>query len=208
MLPKIVVGWQKSLTDFADLHNLPQQKILTFDGASATIDELRDWLFFCGNLTSTDSQYIVLLQNADKLSLESQSILLKPLEEKKPDVFFFLLVSSESGLLSTVVSRCEVSLLGGDKRIDKYWSIFMSLMKSSPGEIVTFCETMKDADVEEFVTEMVSRMSLEIKNMVSQKRVLILKVLLDALVYLPHKGINKRLLLENLLFETWRVVKT
>ena len=50
---------------------------------------------------------IVLIENAELLSLEAQNALLKILEEPNPDTMFILTAPFEGSLLPTIVSRCH-----------------------------------------------------------------------------------------------------
>ena len=50
---------------------------------------------------------VLLLDNADQLSIASANILLKSLEEPRPGVYYFLIASNPSRLPVTVLSRCQ-----------------------------------------------------------------------------------------------------
>lgn len=208
MLPKIVVGWQKSVDDFAINKGLSLNRIIQTDGSTALIADLRDWLNFCVNLTKTDKSYVVLINNADKLSPDSQSILLKPLEEKDPEVVFYLLVKSENGLLPTITSRCEVCQIPKKDLDGVYWPKLIGLWKKGPAEIIEFCEKVTSEEVELLSTEVILRLRSELRNNVNEKRLAILNLFLDSRTDLDNKGINKRLMLEDLLFSSWRLIKS
>src|SRR3989339_1679528 len=102
MLPKIITDWQKSTDDFILEYGLKQSEVLVANGDGMAINDLREWLNFCGNLTSASERYVILIDNLDSLSLESQSILLKPLEEKNDKTEIYLLAKNENKILSTI----------------------------------------------------------------------------------------------------------
>jgi DNA polymerase III delta prime subunit len=57
--------------------------------------------------TKTDSTRVVLISNADLLSLEAQNGLLKTLEQPGENTYFILTISSDGFVLPTVMSRAE-----------------------------------------------------------------------------------------------------
>ncbi|MCL4353168.1 hypothetical protein M1615_01695 [Patescibacteria group bacterium] len=59
---------------------------------------------------------IVVIENADLLTIEAQNALLKTLEEPPDSAFIVLLAESLENLLPTVVSRCEVVRIRDERK--------------------------------------------------------------------------------------------
>lgn len=208
MLPKIIVGWQGTLEDFAAANGISMNKIIQIDGALALISDLRDWLNFSLNLTRTDNSYVILIVNADSLSQDSQNILLKPLEEKSPEINFYLLANKENGLLPTIISRCEVSVIPKKNTDGYHWPNLVKLWRLGPADILEFCEKVKQEELESLFSEVILRLRSELRKNVNQKRLDILNLFLESRLELDNKGMNKRLMLEDLLLRSWRVIAT
>jgi len=51
---------------------------------------------------------IVIIHQADKMTIQAQNAFLKGLEEPPPQTAFFLLADSTSALLQTIISRCRI----------------------------------------------------------------------------------------------------
>lgn len=207
MLPKIVTGWQSDTSEFLLSFGISQTDVLSIDGEKLPIDDLRDWLNFCDNLTRSDNRYVILLENADLLSTEAQNILLKPLEEKKDNVEMYLLVKNESKILPTILSRCEVIQAKKNILEAKYWMDVVKLWKGNPADIVSYCESFSVDELGDFLFEIVSRMRIEISKGVTDKRIKIINCFLQTCQEISIGNVNKRMALENLLFRTWRLIK-
>ncbi|OGD84019.1 hypothetical protein A2572_00625 [Candidatus Collierbacteria bacterium RIFOXYD1_FULL_40_9] len=208
MLPKIITDWQKSTDDFILEYGLKQSEVLVANGDGMAINDLREWLNFCGNLTSASERYVILIDNLDSLSLESQSILLKPLEEKNDKTEIYLLAKNENKILSTILSRCELMSAKRVETVARYWTEMVSLWKRGPGTIVDYCEKFPVDELNNFLVEVTTRLNLEISKGVTEKRIRIINRFLETMQELAVGNVNKRLALENLLFSTWRMIKT
>lgn len=208
MLPKIVTGWQSDLEEFLLNFGLSRSSVLSINCDKLLIDDFREWLNFCGNLTRSDDKYVLLLENADLLSAEAQNILLKPLEEKRDTVQMYLLVKSENKVLPTILSRCEMLATKKLVKNAKYWLSLVKLWKSQPADIIGFCEIFPVEDLSVFMSEIVSRMKLEISKEATVKRIEIINCFLQATQESAIGNANKRLVLENLLLKTWRLIRT
>ncbi len=208
MLPKIVTGWQSETSEFLLNFGINPANVLSIDGEKLPVNELRDWLNFCDNLSRSDSRYVLLLSGVDLLSIEAQNILLKPLEEKKDDVEMYLLVGNENKVLPTIISRCEVVTTKKMILVAKYWLELLKLWRGQPADILAFCETFPIEDLNIFLTEVIARMKLEVGKGPTVKRIKIINVFLQTCEELSVGNVNKKMALENLLLKTWRLIKT
>src|SRR5690606_22718152 len=87
----------------SDLHILNREA----DKKNISIDQVRDFIKIL-NLSSFSGSYkIGLIKEADLLSEEAKSALLKTLEEPKEKVIIILLVSNEENLPATILSRSQ-----------------------------------------------------------------------------------------------------
>lgn len=208
MLPKIIAGFIGEPGVFFESQELNENQVLFFDGEGAQVKELREWISFASRIIDENGTYSVVIWNAEKLSTECQSILLKPLEEKKAKVKFFLIVKSETDLLPTIVSRCEVEV---NRRLDsesQYWSELVVLWRDGPGAILEYSEKMKIDNLANFFTEIIFRIKIELQKSVNEKRLNILNLALEAYKTSEFTNVNKRLNLENFLLKSWRCIKT
>ncbi len=208
MLPKIVTGWQNDVADFLLNFGLNKANVLSIDCENLSISDFREWLNFCNNLTRSDDRYVMLLTNLDLLSVEAQNILLKPLEEKRDSVGMYLLAKNENMVLPTILSRCEVVTTKKAMMTAKYWLELVKLWKSNPGNIVDFCETFPLNEINLFLAEALNRLKIEIAKEVTIKRIKIIDCFVKTVQEISLGNVNKRLALENLLFTTWRLIKT
>jgi DNA polymerase-3 subunit delta' len=80
---------------------------LTDDGESIKIDQIRELIMRLN--TTTQSKYqVVLIQNVERMTLESSNALLKTLEDPPPNVIFLLTTSNLKALLATIISRVRL----------------------------------------------------------------------------------------------------
>jgi DNA polymerase-3 subunit delta' len=74
---------------------------------SIGIDAIRDVLLKLARKSFEGGAYTVIIEQADKMTVQAQNALLKTLESPVGDVVFFLLTDAQSALLKTIVSRAE-----------------------------------------------------------------------------------------------------
>lgn len=72
------------------------------------VDHLREIIHALSLHSSEGGERVVLLENAQRMTVQAQNALLKSLEEPLPGTHFLLTASGDTGLLSTVRSRCRV----------------------------------------------------------------------------------------------------
>lgn len=70
-----------------------------------TIRELIDWLAL---RPYEADRHIVIIEQADRMNASAQNALLKTLENPTGEAMFFLLTDAPGGLLSTILSRCQM----------------------------------------------------------------------------------------------------
>lgn len=75
---------------------------------SVKVDHLRDIIHALSMHAAEGGERVVLIENAQRMTPQAQNALLKSLEEPDEATHFILTASGESGLLSTVRSRCRV----------------------------------------------------------------------------------------------------
>ena len=97
----------------------------------------------------------VVLENAGNLTDEGQNALLKTLEELPKHALFILGANSDATFLPTVLSRCEIVILGNKatpesgswtSQDDKYTESIEKLTESSIAERFEFIEKLKDRE--------------------------------------------------------------
>ena len=72
------------------------------------VDHLREIIHALSLHASEGGARVVLLENAQRMTVQAQNALLKSLEEPDGETRFLLTASGDTGLLSTVRSRCRV----------------------------------------------------------------------------------------------------
>lgn len=92
---------------------------------------------------------VVVLEKASDLTVEAQNALLKTLEELPKQAAFILATDSDSKLLPTVVSRCEVTYLESNRYDkleyhNKYHEDIIKLISYSLAERFEYVEKLKD----------------------------------------------------------------
>jgi hypothetical protein len=208
MLPKIVVSRSSDKEKIREKLGILLQKEISFETEGATVKDLRGWINFATTVTSQDKSYFLIIWDADKLSKECQAILLKPLEEKGAEGKYYLVVKKESGLLSTIISRCEVEKISMQDIDDgKYWRDMVSCWRDGPARCISFAEKFSDYEgVRSVFVEAADKLKKEIEKKMNQKRAVILKMAFGKLREMADTKVNPRLCLEDFLIQSWRVI--
>lgn len=209
MLPKILVGnLSGSREKFFEKENLNENFVLAIDAAETNLQEFREWILFCQNVLDDEGVYSMVVWNAGKLSLESQSVLLKPLEEKKTKTRMYLLTEKEANLLPTILSRCEIELESAIEKKDEYWGEIVKTWRGGPGSILDYSEKFKTENLEILLSEIVLKVKKEMKNEVNKRRIHIIDLAFETLQAIYQTNVNRRMALESFLFRGWKVIKT
>jgi DNA polymerase-3 subunit delta' len=91
-----------------DSNNHPDLHRLTFSGErGATVDDIRIVLENMSLKPFMGGRKVAILNDADEISIVGANILLKSLEEPRPETYFILIVANPSRLPSTILSRCQ-----------------------------------------------------------------------------------------------------
>ncbi|OGE37510.1 hypothetical protein A3B45_01845 [Candidatus Daviesbacteria bacterium RIFCSPLOWO2_01_FULL_39_12] len=160
-----------------------------------------------------------VLEDASQMSLEAQNALLKTLEELPTDGLFILGADSDSKLLPTVLSRCQIIKLQGTSRqgsrqagdreqVGDYQEDIEKLLNSSIEERFAYIEKLKDR--EEFLKFMVQYFHQQLTEPATHTRpglarLEFLKELLQAEEW-QKQNVNLRAILEYLMLVMPKVV--
>jgi hypothetical protein len=87
--------------------NHPDLHTLAFGENGATVDDLREALEKLSLKPFMGGRKVAVLNDADKISIVGANILLKSLEEPRPETFYILVAANTSRLPATILSRCQ-----------------------------------------------------------------------------------------------------
>ena len=77
------------------------------DRTTIPVDDIREMIRICGNHTLEGKARVVLLFDADRMTVQAQNSLLKTLEEPPENTYIILVTEHPEALLTTVISRCR-----------------------------------------------------------------------------------------------------
>lgn len=98
---------------------------------------------------------VVVLENADELTIDAQQALLKTIEELPQEAVLILGSSTDANLLPTILSRCQIIRIQNSKfRIQNYKEEIEKLLNSTLEERFYFIEKLKNK--EEFLNDFVA----------------------------------------------------
>ena len=90
-----------------------------FDEENIKIEQIRKLILFLNKTTYNKGLKLVLIDNAEKLNINSSNALLKSIEEPSENTYFFIINNDSQKLLSTIKSRCinfNISLNFNEKK--------------------------------------------------------------------------------------------
>jgi DNA polymerase-3 subunit delta' len=87
--------------------NHPDLRIIELSDENSSVDDLRATLERLSLRAFMGRRKVTILNDADSLSVVGANILLKTLEEPRPENFFILIAETPSRLPQTVLSRCQ-----------------------------------------------------------------------------------------------------
>lgn len=86
----------------------PDMHTLRFSGEDgASVDDIRETLEKMSLKAFMGGSKVAILNDADEISIVGANIILKSLEEPRPDTYFILVLSNPSRLPTTILSRCQ-----------------------------------------------------------------------------------------------------
>ena len=77
-----------------------------FDEENIKIEQIRKLILFLNKSTYYKGLKLILIDNAEKLNVNSSNALLKSIEEPSKNTYFFIINNESQKLLSTIKSRC------------------------------------------------------------------------------------------------------
>lgn len=121
---------------------------------SISVDQIREITEEINKKPYEGNKKVIILHNADKMTVQAQNAFLKSIEEPPSGVFIILLCENRENLLDTIKSRCQTYKLGrlSDEELDqflfrKYPDISQEAKKTVkvfsdgiPGRIVDFID--------------------------------------------------------------------
>jgi DNA polymerase-3 subunit delta' len=87
--------------------NHPDLRLIECGAEDASVDQLRATLDKLSLKPFISKRKVTILNDADEVSIVGANILLKSLEEPRPENFFILIATTSSRLPQTVLSRCQ-----------------------------------------------------------------------------------------------------
>ncbi|MBI2009972.1 MAG: hypothetical protein HYS86_02210 [Candidatus Chisholmbacteria bacterium] len=163
----------------------------------AVVRELKTWL---SRSPLICPQKVVLIEDADLLTIPAQHALLKSLEEPPSPTVFILTTSNSNLLLPTIRSRCQLARVPSSPQATSHPQITALLQKlsaASPGEKILLARnvaTSKDAAID-FCRQLLDTLRFEARH--HTIRPLILKATARALKFLSQ-NVNPKLVVEDL----------
>ena len=105
-----------------DSSNHPNIEIIKPTGASIKIKQIRELIAQVSKKPFESGFKVIILDEAEKMTLDAQDAFLKTLEEPPANTIFILLVQNHNSLLPTVVSRCQTFFMRriSTKQIESY----------------------------------------------------------------------------------------
>src|SRR4030043_1408378 len=112
---------------------------------SIKIDQIRELKGKISLKPFSAKTVVVVISEADKMTLPAQNSLLKILEEPPQSSRIILTAPGPKTLLPTIVSRCQIIHLSDETKIDQeilnfQFSIFNSLLSAPPGQKILLAE--------------------------------------------------------------------
>lgn len=105
---KTVGKWFLSKYSEKDLSLNPDYIFIEPEGEKIKIRQIQELSRKLALRPTIGDRFLVLIDDADKMTIEAQNCFLKTLEEPKSKTIFILVAKSKEKLLPTVVSRCQI----------------------------------------------------------------------------------------------------
>lgn len=209
MLPKIIVAGAYEREGLLSLLGLSATSTMGYEGSEGKIDDLRHFVNFGINVSAGSPGMSLVIWDADRLSPECQTVLLKPLEDSSEKMRLFLVAFNENGLLPTVLSRCVVTSHPG--KIEKngvYWKRVLECFAKGPASCLVLADDLEKEEPEKALEEVIARLKTGLTDEVNRNRLKILKLAIDCLSKIRFTNVNTKLSFGNFLINSWRLIKT
>lgn len=185
---------------------------------SIKIDQIRELKGKISLKPFSAKTVVVVISEADKMTLPAQNSLLKILEEPPVSSRIILTAPGPKTLLPTIVSRCQIIHLSDETKIDQeildsQFSIVNSLLSASPGQKILLAEKYSQNQEQAlefcqnqllFLREILHQKTYHpksIRQQINLKTTQIARIMhsLQKSLILLKNNVNPRLLVENLL---------
>lgn len=208
MLPKIVVSSTLERGIVLKRLGLVSGSVLEYEGQGAKVADLRRFVNFGVNVNMGSERLELVIWDADRLSVDCQSVLLKPLEECSDNFCLYLIVSNENGLLPTIMSRCvSVVLTIDEKTKDSFWKEILECFSIGPSRCLAFADEIDREEMEMALEEVVSKLKNGLLKEVNKNRLIILDLAIDCLAKLRFSNVNAKLAFGDFLISSWKLIK-
>ncbi len=208
MLPKIAVGVFEDKKDLLENLGLLENMVMGFDGEGTKVDDLRSWIYSGINVLRTHPNYSLIIWNSDKLSPENQAVLLKPMEELEESMDLILVAENENRLLPTILSRGVVwDFKKPFVQSDDNWNEIRKCWSSGPASSIAFVDSLDKEKSVVVLEEVVRKLHESFLSEISSKRLKILDLAITSLSELKLTNINHKLVMDNFLISSWRIIK-
>lgn len=208
MIPKVFVWESDNKEELLAKLSLSPETIINVDASEIKVDEFRHWVNESVEIATSRPSYTILIWSADSMSWECQAVLLKPLEELKDDLSFYLVVKNENGLMPTILSRCVV-----EKHVSKetvknegYWEKVMDCWKNGPSKCIELSDTMSKEQAVQMVDELLMKLKDNLITGVSEKRLQVIEEVLKFSQDINQRNINIKLATGDFLLRTWKLI--
>ncbi len=208
MLPKIAVTVAEDRTTVLKLLGLSENYIMSYEGNGAKVADFRPWLSTSLSIVFARPELSLVIWEADKLSMECQAVLLKPMEELMDKINLVLVVQNENRLSPTILSRGVVQNFKTlAETTDLYWSEVRKCWSSGPSACIAYVDQIgKDQGIP-MIEEVIKKLKTGLITEVNKKRLAVLDLALVALYESKETNQNQKLSLDNFLIESWRMIK-
>ena len=208
MLPKIIVAGAYERESLFVFLGLSSATTMEYEGSEGKVSELRHFINFGVNVSAGSTIMSLVIWDADRLSPECQSVLLKPLEDSSEKMCLFLVASNENGLLPTILSRCVVSVHSGSSDLKTtHWKSVLECLAKGPAKCLALADGLEKTEMENALGEVISRLKMGLSDEVNKNRLKILKLAIDCLSTIRFTNVNAKLAFGNFLINSWRLVK-
>jgi len=209
MLPKIAVAVDFVRPDLMNILGLSQNNILGYEGREAKVVDFRRWLYEAINIARSRPKLSLVVWDADSMSPECQSVLLKPMEELDNGISLFLITENENLLSPTILSRGVIDYLSlAKEEAETQWSEIRKCWSSGPSACIALADQLSKDQAVLAMDEVIKKLKLGLSTGVNTKRLEILDMAMTCLYELKQTNINHKLSLDNFLMSSWRLIKS